>query len=80
MSSEHGDGLARSEFLEPTVGPELMDAMRTLKRAADPAGLLNPGKILDAPKMDSKFTLRDKIRSPRSGRPICPLPAAAAWT
>src|SRR5215210_3902440 len=33
MSSEHGDGLARSEFLEQTYGPELTDAMRLLKRA-----------------------------------------------
>jgi FAD/FMN-containing dehydrogenase/Fe-S oxidoreductase len=52
MSSEHGDGLARSEFLEQTYGRELMDAMRLLKRAADPHHLLNPGKIVDAPRMD----------------------------
>jgi Fe-S oxidoreductase len=52
MSSEHGDGLARSEFLEHTYGPELTEAMRLLKRAADPNNLLNPGKIIDAPKMD----------------------------
>jgi FAD/FMN-containing dehydrogenase/Fe-S oxidoreductase len=52
MSSEHGDGLARSEFLEQTVGHDLVEAIRMLKRAADPEGLLNPGKILDAPKMD----------------------------
>jgi FAD/FMN-containing dehydrogenase/Fe-S oxidoreductase len=52
MSSEHGDGLARSEFLKQTVGPELVEAMRMLKRAVDPDGLLNPGKILAAPKMD----------------------------
>ncbi len=52
MSSEHGDGLARSEYLNQTYGPELMDAMRLLKRAADPDNLLNPGKIIDAPKMD----------------------------
>ncbi|RPI93717.1 MAG: FAD-binding oxidoreductase [Chloroflexi bacterium] len=52
MSSEHGDGLARSEYLEQTYGPELMEAMRALKRAADPNNILNPGKILDAPKMD----------------------------
>jgi FAD/FMN-containing dehydrogenase/Fe-S oxidoreductase len=52
MSSEHGDGMARSEFLEQTVGHELAEAMRLLKRAADPDSLLNPGKILDAPKMD----------------------------
>ena len=55
MSSEHGDGLARAEFLEQTVGPELMEAMRLLKRAADPDCLLNPGKILDAPKMDKNL-------------------------
>ncbi|HEX5839987.1 MAG TPA: FAD-binding and (Fe-S)-binding domain-containing protein, partial [Anaerolineales bacterium] len=52
MSSEHGDGLARSEFLERTYGPELTTAMRSLKQAADPHNLLNPGKILDAPGMD----------------------------
>jgi Fe-S oxidoreductase len=52
MSSEHGDGLARSEFLDETYGRELMDAMRLLKRAADPKNILNPGKVIDAPKMD----------------------------
>ena len=55
MSSEHGDGLARSEFLEQTYGPELMDAMRLLKRAADPHNILNPGKIIDAPKLDANL-------------------------
>ena len=30
MSSEHGDGLARSEYLEQTYGGELMEAMRML--------------------------------------------------
>lgn len=52
MSSEHGDGLSRSEFLEQSYGRELTDAMRLLKRAADPHNILNPGKIIDAPKMD----------------------------
>src|SRR5215212_9578659 len=52
MSSEHGDGLARSEHLERTYGAALMSAMRSLKQAADPDHLLNPGKIIDAPKMD----------------------------
>ncbi len=52
MSSEHGDGLVRSEFLEQMYGPELMEAMRALKRAADPDNILNPGKIIDAQKMD----------------------------
>lgn len=55
MSSEHGDGLSRSEFLDLTYGRELMDAMRLLKRAADPNNILNPGKIIDAPRMDANL-------------------------
>jgi Fe-S oxidoreductase len=55
MSSEHGDGLSRSEHLERTYGPELMDAMRMLKHAADPDNILNPGKIIDAPKLDTNL-------------------------
>ncbi len=55
MSSEHGDGLARAEYLEQTYGSELMEAMRLLKTAADPEHLLNPGKIFDTPKMDENL-------------------------
>jgi FAD/FMN-containing dehydrogenase/Fe-S oxidoreductase len=52
MSSEHGDGLARSEFLEQIYGTALMDAMRQIKDAADPYDILNPGKIIKPQKMD----------------------------
>lgn len=55
MSSEHGDGLARSEWLGKTYGKEVLDAFRVLKTAADPMGILNPEKILDAPPMDSNL-------------------------
>ncbi|HET8587063.1 MAG TPA: FAD-binding oxidoreductase, partial [Candidatus Limnocylindria bacterium] len=51
MSGEHGDGLQRSE-LNPTIfGPELYEAMREFKGIFDPRGLMNPGKIVDAPPM-----------------------------
>jgi FAD/FMN-containing dehydrogenase/Fe-S oxidoreductase len=63
MSSEHGDGLARSEFLEQTYGPELAEAMRMLKRSADPDNLLNPGKIIDAPKMDTNLRYGAEYKS-----------------
>jgi Fe-S oxidoreductase len=63
MSSEHGDGLARSEFLLKTYGPELMDAMRLLKRAADPNNILNPGKIIDAPNMDTNLRYGSDYRT-----------------
>jgi FAD/FMN-containing dehydrogenase/Fe-S oxidoreductase len=50
-SSEHGDGLARSEFNRRVFGDELYAAMRDTKRLFDPAGRMNPGKIVDAPAM-----------------------------
>ncbi|HLE14452.1 MAG TPA: FAD-linked oxidase C-terminal domain-containing protein [Anaerolineales bacterium] len=55
VSGEHGDGLARSEWMERLYGPEIMAAFRELKQAADPQNLLNPGKILDAPRMDANL-------------------------
>lgn len=63
MSSEHGDGIIRSEFLEATYGPQLLEAMRALKRAADPHNLLNPGKILDAPPLDTHLRYGTDYRS-----------------
>jgi Fe-S oxidoreductase len=55
LSSEHGDGLTRSEHLAKLYGEEVMSAMRLLKQAADPHNLLNPGKILDAPPIDANL-------------------------
>lgn len=49
MSGEHGDGLARSCWNERLFGPEVYQAFREIKHAFDPHGLLNPGKIVDAP-------------------------------
>jgi FAD/FMN-containing dehydrogenase/Fe-S oxidoreductase len=50
-SSEHGDGLARSEFNRRVFGDRLYEAMRAVKRLFDPDGRMNPGKIVDAPAM-----------------------------
>ena len=50
-SSEHGDGLARSEFNRSLFGDELYEAMRRVKSIFDPDGRMNPGKIVDAPSM-----------------------------
>jgi FAD/FMN-containing dehydrogenase/Fe-S oxidoreductase len=52
MSGEHGDGLVRSWFVERFFGPALYAAFREVKRAFDPPGLMNPGKIVDAPPID----------------------------
>ncbi|MGE5251445.1 MAG: FAD-binding and (Fe-S)-binding domain-containing protein, partial [Bacteroidota bacterium] len=63
MSSEHGDGLARSEWLRRTYGDEVVAAFSALKQAADPKGILNPGKILDAPPMDSHLRYGPEYRA-----------------
>ncbi|NYZ12297.1 FAD-binding protein [Azospirillum sp. RWY-5-1] len=59
-SGEHGDGLVRSEFHESMYGPRIVNAFREVKRAFDPAGLMNPGKIVDPPRMDDRTLLRYK--------------------
>jgi FAD/FMN-containing dehydrogenase/Fe-S oxidoreductase len=48
-SGEHGDGLARSEWLSKVYGQEILETFQALKNAADPKGILNPGKIVPAP-------------------------------
>lgn len=62
MSSEHGDGLARSEWNRHLFGDELYGAMRQVKRLFDPEDRMNPGKIVDAPAMDEH--LRDPAMPP----------------
>ncbi len=57
-SGEHGDGLVRSEFLEPMLGPRLVRAFEEVKRAFDPEGLFNPGKIVNPPRMDDRSLFR----------------------
>jgi FAD/FMN-containing dehydrogenase/Fe-S oxidoreductase len=54
-SSEHGDGLARSEFNRAVFGDPLYEAMREVKRLFDPQNRMNPGKITDAPPMTSNL-------------------------
>ena len=51
MSGEHGDGLVRSEWIESMFGSEIYQALTEVKRAFDPNGIMNPGKIVDAPPM-----------------------------
>ena len=59
-SGEHGDGLVRSEWIEPMYGARLTRAFGEIKRAFDPKGLMNPGKIVAAPKMDDRSLFRFK--------------------
>ena len=58
FSGEHGDGIVRSEFNEVMFGKKMIDIFRTIKTSFDPDNIFNPGKIIDAPKMDSRNLFR----------------------
>lgn len=57
-SGEHGDGISRSEFNPVMFGKKLTNAFREIKNLMDPNGILNPGKIVDSPKMDDRQLFR----------------------
>lgn len=46
VSAEHGIGQLKTELLNQVKDPVAMEMMRTIKKALDPKGILNPGKVL----------------------------------
>ncbi|MFO1393652.1 MAG: FAD-binding oxidoreductase [Steroidobacteraceae bacterium] len=46
ISAEHGIGRLKRAQLATHEGPVAMDVMRAIKRALDPNGIMNPGKVL----------------------------------
>ncbi len=63
MRSEHGDGIVAGEWIEKTYGAEITEAMRSIKRAADPDNILNPAKLFDAPPMDTLLRYGEDYRA-----------------
>ncbi len=57
LSGEHGDGQQRAELLVKQYGPELIEAMREFKRIWDPDWKMNPGKVVDAYRLDENLKL-----------------------
>jgi len=55
LSSEHGDGRARSWINERFFGKELYALFRQVKQAFDPHNILNPGNVVDAAPMTEKL-------------------------
>jgi FAD/FMN-containing dehydrogenase/Fe-S oxidoreductase len=55
LSGEHGDGRLRGEFIHFMVGDACYALMRRVKATFDPAGVFNPGKIIDTPPMDTSL-------------------------
>jgi glycolate oxidase len=46
IAGEHGTGVSKRAYLEDQVGTRGLAAMRAVKSALDPQGILNPGKVL----------------------------------
>jgi Fe-S oxidoreductase/FAD/FMN-containing dehydrogenase len=74
-SGEHGDGLARSEWVAWQFGPRLTQAFEEIKALFDPAGLMNPGKIVRPPKMDDRSLFRFA-----PGYAVRPISTALDWS
>jgi len=58
ITGEHGQGIARGEFTEKLFGAELTNAFRQIKYAFDPENRMNPGKIVDTPRMNDPSLMR----------------------
>jgi FAD/FMN-containing dehydrogenase/Fe-S oxidoreductase len=74
-SGEHGDGLVRSEWIEPVIGTRLAAALAEIKDLFDPKGLMNPGKIVRPPKQDDRSLHRFK-----PGYAVAKFDAALDWS
>lgn len=62
LSGEHGDGRVRAPYIRYVLGDEMMPILARVKQIWDPAGIFNPGKIVDAKPMDAdlRFYPEDK--------------------
>lgn len=52
FSGEHGDGIVRAEFIPLMIGKKNYELLKRIKSVFDPQNIFNPGKIVDAFKMD----------------------------
>lgn len=55
FSGEHGDGIVRAEFIPYLVGEANYALFQRIKHSFDPHGIFNPGKIVNAYKMDESL-------------------------
>ncbi len=64
LSGEHGDGQAKAEFLPIMFGQTLVSAFKEFKSIWDPAGHMNPGKIVNPYKMDENLRYGPDYQTP----------------
>ncbi|MDN3689895.1 FAD-binding and (Fe-S)-binding domain-containing protein [Cyclobacterium jeungdonense] len=64
LSGEHGDGRVRAAFIPMMVGQENYDLFKRVKATWDPKGIFNPGKIVDAPPMNTSLRYEPEMKTP----------------
>lgn len=64
FSGEHGDGIVRAEFIPLMIGQKNYELLRRIKSTFDPAGIFNPGKIVDAFPMDGSLRYEPDRKEP----------------
>lgn len=64
LSGEHGDGRLRGEFIRLMVGDDCYRLFERVKRAFDPQGIFNPGKIVATPPMDTSLRILPGMAEP----------------
>ena len=68
LSGEHGDGRLRGEFIPLMIGDIIYKSFIDLKNVWDPHNIMNPGKIVNTPPMDSslRFTTNRQKNIPKT--------------
>ena len=69
-SGEHGDGLLRSEFIKPMLGERMERIFGEVKETFDPHGLMNPGKIINPPRMDDPTLFKFQAENAEKKLPV----------
>lgn len=64
LSGEHGDGRLRSPYLAGMLGADLAGLHQDIKRAFDPAGIFNPGKIVEPGPATDALRVHPDSRTP----------------
>ena len=77
LSGEHGDGRARSELLEVMYSPGMIALFKAFKHLWDPAGILNPGIIVNPEPFAASLAL-EGVAEPGPAHGEAPAGPAAA--
>ena len=64
MSGEHGDGRLRGEFIPIILGEHNYMLLKEVKQAWDPGNVLNPGKIINTPQMNTSLRYKPGRKTP----------------